>query len=392
MLAFMRNQERPKVFFGRWAMFGMYLFLTAFFFASGTAPLRTVFYVFLVLPFLLGIFFGGWKPEQYGGWPTLSALVFVVYCALSTLWGRPADVDTYLKQAFFVAIWLVGISWLCYGRPLDMQRVYTWLIMVGTLGSLVTLSYFYIYQNNVISERLSGMGLLENPTIVAQTYGVVALLAYIKALQAPRWYISTVFFVAALLCFLPIVMSQTRGAALAFAVVSMMALVVIRPAWTVWLSQLLFASMVVVAVILFTDVEQTLQNRGISLSLRDVIWLEVLGRSIAHPVWGIGLEQDARILIAGFEPFHHAHNSWLDIVYYTGLVGGCLALWHLFLLLRCFNEHPWVLPVYLWLIYGCLCLLTNGAHLLTAPGAQWWMYWVPAGLLTALVKSGRYVR
>ncbi len=87
--------------------------------------------------------------------------------------------------------------------------------------------------------------------------------------------------------------------------------------------------------------------------------------------------------------FHHAHNSWIDILYYTGLIGLILALWHWVLLARSFSRDRDILPLYLWLAFGSLCLFTNGSSLLTRPDAQWLMYWVPAGLLAAVVMSRR---
>src|SRR5690606_27067389 len=108
---------------------------------------------------------------------------------------------------------------------------------------------------------------------------------------------------------------------------------------------------------------------------------ELLNRSLAHPWFGLGLEQDSRITIIDAGIFHHAHNSWVDIFYYTGAVGLLLAVWHLVLILRTFTLDKTLLPVYLWFIFGCLCLFTNGAGLLTRPDAQWLMYWIPAGLI-----------
>lgn len=389
LLNFIRQATRER-FCLKWAVFGLYFFLAAFFWVSGPAPLRNIFYIFLLLPLLMVLPWRKWRSEEYGGQYTIAALAFAAYCVFSSLWGNPADFSVYLKQWFFLALWLCGVAWIFYQHPINMQRIYLTLISTGVICALATLCYFYIYKNNPLLVRLSGIGLLENPTIVAQTYGVVTLLAYIKALQVKNWKISLVFLASALICVLPLLMSQSRGAAMGLIVVASAALFIVRPAASIWLPQLCFAIVAAILFIVFTDIDAILQNRGLSFSFRDIIWHEILTRVIENPFFGIGMEHDARIIIPDVDVFHHSHNSWIDIVYYTGLVGLGLACWHLSLLLSCYSRNPAILPVYLWLIYGCLCLFTNGSNLLTAPGAQWWMYWVPACLLAALVKSGHH--
>lgn len=371
-----------------WAAFGLYFFLAAYFWSSGVAPLRSVFYLFVLLPFLLILPIRKWRLSECGGAYTLSALLFAGYSALSTQWGKSSDLGVYIKQFVFIAFWLCGTAWMFYARKIDMQRLYRVLIAMGAICGLITVLFFYAYKGHALTIRLEGMGLAENPTIVAQIFGVAALLAYILSLQSGRWPIAQLFFVIAIVCAFPVLLSQTRGAALALILTSLLALFIIRPKISIWGPQIAFALLVIAMLLL--DLDGLMQNRGVGWSFRDVIWKELIHRSIEHPFFGLGLEYNSRIIIPDVDVFHHAHNSWIDILYYTGLVGLLLALWHLLLLLRSFNKSPDILPVYLWLIFGCLCQFTNGSTFMTAPDAKWWMYWVPAGLLAALISSRRY--
>lgn len=380
---------RRETFCLSWAALGIYLFLSAFFWASGPAPLRAVFYVFLLLPFLLVLPWRKWRTEEYGGYFTISALVFAAYCVLSSLWGRAADIDFFLKQWFFLAFWLCGVAWLFYYRPLNLQRLYLVVICIGVVCSLVTVYFFYVYKNYSIAARLSGFGLAENSTIVAQIFGVAALLAYLKALQEENWKLSPLFFIAAMVCALVILMSQSRGAAMALVLVCFAGLLIVRPRPLIWVPQVTLAIVGSLALFAFTNMDDVLEKRGISFSFRDAIWLELLDRSLERPLFGLGLERDSRIIIPDVDVFHHAHNSWIDILYYTGLIGLLLALWHWVLLAKSFSRDRDILPLYLWLAYGSLCLFTNGSNLLTRPDAQWLMYWVPAGLLAAVVMGRR---
>jgi O-antigen ligase len=164
-------------------------------------------------------------------------------------------------------------------------------------------------------------------------------------------------------------------------------LLIIRPRPLIWVPQVALVVIGALALFLLTPMAEVLQKRGVSFSLRDAIWVELLDRSLERPLFGLGLERDSRIIIPDVDVFHHAHNSWLDILYYTGAIGLLLALWHWVLLARSFSRDRDILPLYLWLAYGSLCLFTNGSGLLTRPDAQWLMYWVPAGLLAAIVMS-----
>lgn len=371
-----------------WAAFGLYFFLSAFFWASGPAPLRTVFYLFLLIPFLLVLPWRKFRGEEYGSHYTLAALTFAGYSVLASLWGDASAFGFFFKQWVFLAFWLCGLSWLFYHRPVDLQRLYLMIMIVGAVCALGSVYYFYIYQQHPIALRLNGLGLSENSTVVAQIFGVAALLAYIGSLQTSNWKLSPLYFMLALACAVPVLMSQTRGTAVALILVGIVAALIVRPQWRIWVSQMVLAIVVITALFLLTDMVDVLQARGISLSYRDVIWLELLERAQENPVFGIGYAENSRIVVDAYE-FHHAHNSWVDILYYGGLVGLALSMWHGLLLLRGFSRDEDILPLYLWLAYGCICLFSNGSSLLTRPDQQWFMYWVPAGILAAVVMSRR---
>jgi len=387
------QREKREPFCQAWAALGLYLFLSAFFWASGPAPLRTVFYVFLLLPFLAVLPWRKFQLEQYGNYFTVSALLYAGYTVLASLWGEPEDFGFYLKQWFFLAFWLTGVAWLFYYREVNLQRLYRVIVGIAVVCALVTLYFFYIHKNYNIAARLSGFGLAENSNVVAQIFGVPALLSYILSLQARNWKLSSVFFAGALVCTLPIILSQTRGTGLSLVVTAILAMLIIRPRPSIWVPQVTLAIIAIGILFGLSDMADILERRGLSLSYRDVIWKELLVYRVPHHLFfGIGMEAEARIIIPDVDVFHHAHNSWIDVLYHVGSIGLALALWHLVLLLRSFTRDRDILPLYMWLIYGCICLFSNGSTLLTRPDAQWLLYWVPAGLLAARTLSQRHVR
>ena len=382
-------KDRREAFCLKWIGLGVYLFILSFFWASGPAHIRSIFYLFVLLPVVAVIPWRSWRLEEYGGYFTLSALAFAAYSVMASLWGNPEDFGFFFKQWGFLAIWLCGVAWLMYYKPINIQRLYMAIIAVATTCSLITVLYFYIYSGNEFRTRLIGLGMVENPTVVAQIYGVAGLLAYIKSLQTKKLAASLGFLGASLICCLPILFSQTRGAAIALVISVCLSLWLLKPRLLIWGMQLLLASIAIAVLFWALDFVAVLEERGISFSMRDVIWRDVLQRGLEHPLFGLGYEQQARITLSNGDVYHHAHNSWIDIFYYGGLLGVLLAVWHGVLMLRSFVRNENIVPVYLWWIFGCLCLLTNGSSLLTRPDAQWFMYWVPAGLLAGLVMRHR---
>lgn len=382
-------KDRREAFCLKWIGLGVYLFILSFFFASGPALIRNLFYLFVLLPVIAVIPWRPWRLEEYGGYFSLSALVFAAYSVVASLWGNAENFGFFFKQWVFLAIWLCGVAWLMHHKPINIQRLYMAIIAVAMVGALVTVLYFYVYSNNSLGTRLLGLGMVENSTVVAQIYGVAGLLAYMKSLFASNWRISLGYFCVAIICSLVILLAQARGAALAFVVAACVAIALVRPKPYIWLPQVILAVLALLVLFLGFNVGDILQERGASLSERDVIWRELISRSLERPFFGLGYVQDSRIIIPDVDVFHHAHNSWIDILYYCGLVGLLLALWHGALIAKSFVRNENIMPLYIWWIFGCLCLLTNGSSLLTRPDAQWFMYWVPAGLLAGLVMRHR---
>src|SRR5690606_38827988 len=94
---FAKKDFREKIAWA-WAAMGLYLFLSAFFWASGPAPLRSVYYLFLIAPLLLVLPWQKFRLQTYGGYYTVAALIFAGYSVLSTFWGESGDFGFYAKQ------------------------------------------------------------------------------------------------------------------------------------------------------------------------------------------------------------------------------------------------------------------------------------------------------
>jgi hypothetical protein len=92
--------------------------------------------------------------------------------------------------------------------------------------------------------------------------------------------------------------------------------------------------------------------------------------------------QEARL------PFtHHAHNAFVDAFYWTGLVGLLLMCAHMLYVLLHWSNSPKMLPLFLWFLFGCLTALVDRPGFFEHLTPHWFVYWIPAGLIAALVMA-----
>lgn len=383
-------KDKLSAFTTGWMSFGIYFFIVAFFWASGVASVRSVFYLFILLPALALLPWARRNWADMGGQFTLWALAATGFIALSNLWGAQDTLSKLIRHWLMLAIWLAVAAFCVIRGHLNVSRLLRVLVAVAAVAAVAELVYFYGVLDNSLIQRLRAHGLAENSTLTAQLFGAMAVVAYTLCLQATRrrdWWL---WFAAAGMCTLPVIFSQTRGAWLALGLVALAALILVRPPRRVVLGQVglaVTAALLILGVLISFDL---LANRGEGLSDRDLIWRELLARAYKNPLFGIGAVDNARIIIPDLDVFHHSHNPWIDTVYYAGLVGLFLALCQLQTVLSTFARDSETLPVYLWFVFGCVALFTNAPHLLMPINTYWMAYWVPAGLLAGLaIRNAR---
>lgn len=379
----LKRESREKLCLS-WAGWGMTAFVTSFIWSPSRDGLDVVFYLCFFIPFLFVIPWQKPSMDEYGGWFTITALAYAGTAVIASLWGEPTDFPFFLWHWFVLAFWLCGASWIVKYRNVDIPKLYHTMIIIGLFVGAT--SFIYFYSRHPLSERMIGWSVARYPIVVAQIFGSVAVVAYVLSLQAKNLRASSVYFLATILLLVPLVFSQSRGPAMAFILMVIVAVLLVRPKREILGLQFSIAFLSVILVLLFTDVAQILANRGISMSLRDVIWREVWQLAIEAPVFGSGSEKmDHMQLPSGY--FHHPHNAWLDIFYRTGIVGLGLAVAHLFVVFRSFRAVENIIPLYIWLGFGCICLFTDSRVLFWELNAKWFLYWIPAGLIGAIMTS-----
>lgn len=356
---------------------GILWFISGFLWAPSNDVLRVVFHLGFVFPLF---FLWPWRKlheAETGGSATGLALGLAALAVLSTLWGSPADLLHFVWQWVLLAAWLAGVSWWQDEQGLDLRFLYHLLLGVGVVVGISLLWVFYAGQP--WSERLVGWGVPQNPVVVAQTWGVLVIIAYVLSLQARPTMASLAYLGLALLLCVPPLLSQSRWPVLGILCVCTLAWCLIKPGrQRLW--QHLPVYLALAAVLVALEPARFWEARG--LSFRDAIWSETLQYALQHPWFGAGYTKEGLIPLQ-VGPFHHAHNAWLDSFYWLGLSGLVLGLCHLGAVLRACRVDALRLPLVLWFVYGCFCLLTDSRTLFWEINSKWFLYWVPAGLIMA---------
>lgn len=367
-----------------WASVGLLFFVTAFIWAPSKDGLIGIYSLAFFIPMLLVLPWRAPRLSEYGGKASLMAFLFSGYCVFSVSWGKGEEDELiyFLGVWLLLISWLFGVAWLQQRRPLDVERLYKSVIVVGVAVAISVLLIFY--WNHPLTERLSAWTVARNPVVVAQIFGVVSLLAWIQSWRESNQLRAWCFFFAALLSFLVCLMTQSRGPLLAFAVTLSAAFLVLRPFVKLWVGQLTFLIFLAIAYHLLIGVPPEIWERGIAWSYRDVIWANVFQRIPENFWFGVGLTKDTTLIIPDVDVFQHAHNAYLDTFFRAGFIGFLLILAHTVVLFHGWRNESRLLPLYFWLIFGILCVLSNTRIFFWQLDAKWFLYWVPAGLIVAI--------
>lgn len=369
-----------------WVAVGILVFISAFLWAPSRDGLQGVYVLAFFIPMVLILVFRKPNFSEYGGWLTVVPLIYAAFSTFSTLWGTPKDFGFFLLQWCVLAAWLCGSCLLFIKREINVQKWLEWLVFGGVAITLSTFVYYYKFvdSNFTFAIRLIGWNVFRNPNEIGALFGIVALVAFTIALQSSSLKRVWLFYFCALIAIAGLVASFSRGALLAFALMSLMALVIVRPPLKIWLPPVAAAVVIILLFLAATTIHLNyLSGRGAGFGDRANVWKEIFDRSRENIFAGIGMSADTNIIIPDLDVFNHAHNAWLDTLYRTGLIGLALLLLHLSEVFRNFSRDPRLLPLYMWLGFGCICNFFDGRCFFWEIGAKWFLYWIPVGLIVA---------
>ena len=372
-----------------WASVGLLVFVSAFLWAPSRDGLQVVFFLSFFLPGIALYIFHSPKRYEYLNYTTIIALTYGFFSLLSTLWGDPDSFGHFFLQWVVLAVWLFGASIVICRSAINIQKCIFGLLILGCLTIISTIIYYYfVYGISNAPLRIVGWNVFRNPNEFGSMCGIITLLAVIGAFQAISLRQSYFYYLLAVIGFIGLVLSFSRAAILAFFITALLSLIIIRPSVKVWLPPVSIILIGLVWFMLTNGIsDYYTEGRGTGLSSRLIIWNDVLNKSINHMFTGIGMSENTNITIDNVGVFNHAHNAWVDTYYRTGIIGLFLIVCHLAFLFRVSFLDKKILPFFLWLLYGCVCIFFDGRCFFWEIGAKWFLYWIPAGLIVAFACS-----
>lgn len=373
------NSARREQKMLTWAYGGLWIFVSAFWWAPSRDGLESIYALAFFIPLLLVL---PWRRPDlavYGGCFTAAGLAYASWSLLSGVWG--SDLGYLALQWLVLAIWLAGVAWVLQKKSVDWDKFLRWLVVIGALTAMINIVVFY--WSHPLAARMEGVMVARAPTLVGQVYGVVVLLGILLSWRTDCFKCALGLSFACTPALVALGLSQSRGPLLSLVLTLVIGLCWLRPGWKILLVQFVVAALGLIGLFVIFPLDQLLLGRG--ASFRDQIWADVIQQMIAEPGlfwWGVGMSEVTDIQTSIGE-YHHAHNAWLDIFYRTGIIGLGLAVVHLVLLLWTARRHLPLAPLTLWLLYGCGCLLVDSRSLFWEIDVKWLLYWIPAGLLAA---------
>jgi hypothetical protein len=361
----------------KWIYAGFLVYLAAWFFLEGSRQ-KTFFYLLLALP-ALSLFPHLRHIFRVDHRAMLAFTSFLAYFSVSACWGEGTFRDA-LKLALLTFCLLLVIE-ACM-RYFTTKFLVDFIIIIGGLSICIHLlaipsleGGFSTFTKTRFSLHYSEGWGNDNPIDSAIILGLPVIAAW-WSFPGRKRLVQVSLFLLILCASVLILFTKSRGPILALGA-TLLAMTLTRRNKS---DVLLLCSACALSGILFlcVDIEEHIRERIMVSNYRVHIWRQTWEQFLDHFWLGSGFGSRANIPISPEWAVTHAHSFVLEAFRVGGIIGGCL----LFLLLWTMMDRRILNSVgfffLLWLIYGMLCLLTNGRLLLIQPWEiEFFAFWVP---------------
>ncbi|MFJ4065350.1 O-antigen ligase family protein [Pseudomonas sp. NPDC089996] len=366
-----------------WLGFGLVWFFGAIALAPSNKIYQQGLVVFLWLPALLlawparRVLVEAWRrqPALWG-----SVLLLMAWGGVSLAWTPAEDLAREAKRLLYIFVFLLAFPLLAQAggdRIRNLLQIGSGLLAIAALISII---HFYGLQAQPLVARLAGIGEISHPILGAYVIGAAALLLLY---QMPRRRLFQLGWMLALACLGAfVILSQSRGASLALLVTMVLAPVWLRDRH----SRILAMGAVLATALAFFVMYNLITARG--ASFRPEIFEQVLKMIGEHPWTGLGLGAAYNVKVASVGmQFDHTHNMFTHVAVELGLPG--MLLW-IFVWLFALGEiirarHTLLGKILLGLwVYSTMAMQFDAASLTATPRAEWFVSWLPVGLVMLL--------
>ena len=374
------------------------IFILGFFYFPSSKFLSNFYYLTVVFPFVILLLMKKVDIRPlFSSRNFLLITIYLVYMFATLFWADNASISDFSKyglRLMYVLIFLSVTIHLTQSYPTFLQKLLKVLCWAAAGFAVAKILSFYS-QHPFPTTRLLGDGLLKLSFRASSQYGIVAIACTHFILQQ-RAVKTKLLYVGPLLASLSyMLLSQSRGALLAFAV-SLLAwqvstLLLQKENYSIHRHKLpvaLVSIFVVISVLCMLNPEyfKLAFFRSISVNHRLQMWEQLLVRIKDAPWFGYGLTADPRTTTSDGFLYSHPHSVYVGTFLYGGIAGLSLlismvisALWQGFGRVR----QPLNSLAACMVLYGSICIGPNGNMLIHHPKPFWLFFWFPLALVVA---------
>ncbi len=364
---------------------GTLSFFWGMFFLTGRNEFKTVFYWAILAPVILTLLFE-WRLIYAVKLSSIfkAALIFLLFACFSVFWS---DTDRsflhYLKRALYIFSFIM--AFVCIYTYSPKRFIQT--LMLACIGASVYAGYFliqhYAIANAQLGTRITGSGVLYNPLLSAHVFGFY--MAFLLALLIQMdwgWKKNSLVFILLMPVTVFVLMTHSRTPLLGLAFMLLAFLIINRNKK----ASFIFIACLTCGILIYFCYPEQFINRG--LSYRPYIWSYSLGVYSQHPILGIGMDNSFAVPHPTSRNFAWAepHNIHLSVLLRTGVIGFTLWLflyWQIFKEMMLKSNSFLNRTLFLVIVFGSACALTEGGAFFSRPKEQWFIIWLPFALYIA---------
>jgi O-antigen ligase len=226
--------------------------------------------------------------------------------------------------------------------------------------------------------------------------GILALICYWFALENLTFKKAVLYLIISLPFLTVLLLSKSRAPQLTL-LLTLPALIYCHPQH---IKKIISATLIFILFLIITynaldfvkDIfYRPLYAQGNYMSYRLDIWPASLKEGFEYFWFGQGVSHKPPGFMAGNIEVTHSHNILLSVFRMGGILGVCLFTLSLSLcLITPFKQANKIERIWsVWLIFGLLCLLSNGKYPLSRPSSAWFALWIPIAFICA--SCSRYL-
>lgn len=365
------------------------LFLALFFWLDEVRLHRNGFYL-LVAVALLWQLRRPWLRELSQQRLSQVVLLYIFYQAASLSWSpvfNGEELAEVLRKGGLVLLFVI-ISAAVLQNHIYEKRVLWAMVLAGAASAAVSL-YLYSMQE-ILPERLTGLGRGRNPVQSATLYGVALIIAgYLLQKEKQKLIIRSVWLGCWLVLAVALIETESRGAFLAAMMAHALLLwhfLAVRCRWQVNKAYIaavfIIGSVAVFLASSLIDLQQWTQRWD---SFRLEIWEYALGKWQRHPFFGLGYRTPFELTLSNGQTIYQPHSLYVAALYYGGLFGLAVLLQLISGTLRGLGQgfrqgEDLSATLYLALLFNAaIFFLVDYDLLLVNADMEWLLFWLPVG-------------